>query len=105
MIRLKEALLYANRNGKNYNKQEFAQLLWTDNKKPKSAYMNLLNLESGKSKTIDISQIAVICKECGVSADYLFGLTELPNYNASMQDRKNEVIAKATELIQAIQTI
>lgn len=43
-----------------------------------NATHNLANLINGKSKKVDIDAVPTICKLCGVSADYLFGLTDNP---------------------------
>lgn len=104
MIRLKEAIARAREEGLFRRKEDLAQKIWT-NSSPKSAYMNLLNLEHGNSKKIDIESVAIICKECNVSADYLFGLTDMPNYKAELKAKKDEVIATANDLIQTISTL
>jgi len=104
MIRLKEAMARAREEGLFRRKGDLAQKIWT-NSSPKSAYMNLLNLEYGNSKKIDVESVAIICKECNVSADYLFGLTDMPNYQAELKAKKDEAIAKANDLIQTISTL
>lgn len=67
--------------------------------------MNLLNLADGRSKKIGIDQIEIICRELGVSADYLFGLSDIPNYNEALQEKKEVINEKATDLFHAIQTL
>lgn len=104
MIRLKETIARAREEGLFRRKGDLAQKIWT-NSSPKSAYMNLLNLEQGNSKNVNIESVAIICKECNVSADFLFGLTDTPNYNAELNAKKNEAIAKANDLIQTITTL
>ena len=96
MFRLKEAIAYAKEKGLLGKKQkkELAQALWP-NSTPRAAYMNFLNLESGKSKKIDVANVPTICRILGVSADFLFGLTDVPN----ITPKKNELVDKAREII------
>lgn len=96
MFRLKEAIAYAKEKGLLGKKQkkELAQALWP-NSTPRAAYMNFLNLESGKSKKIDVANVPVICNILGVSSDYLFGLVDIP----STESKKNELVDKAREII------
>lgn len=96
MIRLAEAMAYAKEKGLLGKKQkaELAQALWPKSN-PKSAYMNFLNLESGKSKKVDVEQVPIICSILGVSADFLFGLTDTPNAST----KKEEIANKAREIV------
>jgi len=96
MFRLKESIAYAKDKGLLGKKQkkELAQALWP-NSAPRAAYMNFLNLESGKSKKIDVANVPVICSILGVTSDYLFGISEVPN----VSDKKTELMDKAREVL------
>ena len=96
MFKLKEAIAYAKEKGLLGKKQkkELAQALWP-NSTPRAAYMNFLNLETGRSKKVDIEKVPTICRILGVSADFLFGLTDVPN----ITPKKNELVDKAREII------
>lgn len=102
MIRITEALTYAKEKGLLGKKQkaELAQALWP-NSAPKAAYMNFLNLETGKSKKIDVATVPVLCSMLGVSADFLFGLTETPNYT----DKSQIVADKAREIVSLVSNL
>ena len=100
MFRIKDALALAKSKGLIRKNSELANTLWSDSS-PKSAYMNLRNLVEGNSKKINIADVPIICKTCGVSADYLFGLSAAPN----MEEHKGAVIMKAHEIIETINQI
>lgn len=100
MIRITEAITYAKEKGLLGKKQkaELAQALWP-NSTARAAYMNFLNLETGKSKKIDVATVPVLCNMLGVSADYLFGLTDTPNYSEKQQaiaDKAREIVTLAS---------
>lgn len=95
MFRIKEALAYAKEVGLINKDYELANKLWSDSSE-KSAYMNLRNLIRGKSKKINIGDVPYICKTLGVSADYLFGLSEVRTNKEEME----AIIAKANEIIE-----
>lgn len=102
MIRITEAINYAKEKGLLGKKQkaDLAQALWP-NSNPKAAYMNFLNLETGKSKKIDVATVPVLCSMLGVSADYLFGLTDTPNYS----DKAQNVADKAREIVSLVSNL
>ena len=102
MIRITESINHAKEKGLLGKKQkaELAQALWP-NSSPKAAYMNFLNLETGKSKKIDIATVPILCSMLGVSADYLFGLTDTPNYAKKSQD----IADKAREIVTLASTL
>ena len=58
--------------------------------------MNFRNLIGGKSKKINIGDVPFICKTLGVSADYLFGLSDVRNN----KEEKENLITKANEIIE-----
>lgn len=76
-FRLKESLLYAKENGLTKSKKEIARIIWPESGEV-CARVNMSNLESGRCKRIETKNVAVLCGILGVSADYLFGLTNNP---------------------------
>lgn len=99
MLRIKESIAYAKENGM-IDKQGVKDLykdLWEDSN-PHSARMNFNNLTNGKSKKIDIVSVPIICKRLGVSADYLFGLSDVETTSPV----KEELTEKAQELLETI---
>lgn len=76
-IRLNEAIAFARKNGMKIRKVDFAQMLWKKSS-AKTAHTNYSNLAGGKNKKIDIEAVPMICQTLGVSADFLFGLTDEP---------------------------
>lgn len=95
MFRLKESIKMAKDNGVLGRKAEFAQSMWP-NSSARSARMNLSNLVSGKSKKIDIENVPLVCERLGVSADYLFGLSDVPNQKES----KDNIVEHARAIIE-----
>lgn len=96
-MRLKEAIAYAKEKGLLGKKQkkELAQVLWPKST-PRAAYMNFLNLENGKSKKIDVESVPTLCSVLGVSADYLFGISN----NPTTADKSSAITDKAREIIE-----
>lgn len=74
MIRLEEALARARHNGRTNVKDELMEALWPGQVRA-SQLVNFNNLLSGRTKRVDVDSIRIICTLCGVSADWLFGLT------------------------------
>ena len=99
MFRLREAYENAKSRGLVKGRGEFADSLWC-NKRGRNAYVNFLNLERGKTKTIEIEMIPKICKKLGISADYLFGIS-----NNNDVDYRDEVLGKAKEIIDIAKTL
>lgn len=89
-FKFNEAFLYAKRNGKRARKIELAQILWEDASRD-TARANMANLVSGRTKRIEIKDIPTICDYLGVSADYLFGLTDYPTKSAEYDALKKRV--------------
>lgn len=81
-------------------KAELAMALWPKSSK-KAAYMNLLNLETGKSKKIDVASVPILCRFLGVSADFLFGISEVPNNKEKVEN----IVGKAREIISTATTL
>ena len=95
MFRIKEALAYAKEKGLIKKNSDLGNELWCDSSE-KSAYMNFRNLIEGKSKKINIVDVPFICKTLGVSADYLFGLSDV----RTSKEEKETIITKANEIIE-----
>ena len=95
MFRIKDALAYAKEQGLIKKNSDLAKELWC-NSTEKSAYMNFRNLIEGKSKKINIGDVPFICKALGVSADYLFGHSDVRNN----KEEKETIIAKANEIME-----
>lgn len=100
MFRIKDVLALAKEKGMIKKNSDLANVLWCEST-PKSAYMNLRNLVEGKTKKVNVSDVPTICKACGVSADYLFGLSDVP----SIADEKARIAEKANELIELVNQI
>lgn len=96
-FRLKEAVEYAKQNQR-VRKKELAQTMWK-NSRPKTAATNFTNLITGKTKMIEIDFIPFLCKELGVTADFLFGLESEPTRERSDIVKRKEVI-DSIELMQ-----
>lgn len=73
-IRIDEALAKAKYNGKAVLKKDLAAKLWPDSSEI-SQQVNLSNLCAGRTTKISPEWILILCSELGVSADYLFGLS------------------------------
>ena len=102
MFRLRESIAYAKEKGLlgKRQKQDLAQSLWPESS-PRAAYMNFLNLETGKSKKVDVANVPVLCSILGVSADYLFGISDTP----TLKDKKEELLGKAREITSIASTL
>lgn len=104
MIRLKEAIEYARQNGVVFRKKDLARELWPDSP-AKSAYMNFLNVEKGKTRKIDDEIIRKLCARLGVTADYLYGRTDTPNAEREMEEVKQAVCVMADTIKATINNI
>lgn len=82
-IRINDAIAYAKASGKRVRKVEIAQMLWKDSRR-QTAHANMVNLCNGKTRLVNIEFIPTLCRELGVSADYLFGLTDEPTTEAEL---------------------
>lgn len=86
MIKINEAIDYARSKGKEITIKDLAMKWWTESEEH-TAITNFGNLKSGRSKKIDIDLVPKICKELGVSADFLFGISSNPapiNYEGKL---------------------
>ena len=100
MFRLKECMNRATENGLLGKKRDLAQTIWAGSSE-KSARMNLSNLSNGKSQRIDIRAVPIICAKLGVTADYLFGISDNPTPDASRQ----AIADKAREIIETTKSL
>lgn len=75
-IKINEALAYATAHGRKINKVELAAKLFPEASRP-CQYQKLQHLLSGRTIRIKPETVVIICRETGVSADYLFGLSTL----------------------------
>lgn len=76
VLRIIEALAYAQVHGKKINKGELAEKLFPETNKA-CQYQKLQHLISGRTLRVKPETVVIICKETGVSADYIFGLKNI----------------------------
>lgn len=98
MFYLKEAINYAKSNGVKVRNGELAMKLWP-NRDEKSNYQNLRNLLYGRVERITPHIVSTLCNELGVSADFLFGRTSIPNQETPDMEK---VYKKVNELKESI---
>lgn len=72
-LRITEALSLAKNSGRKVLKKELAAILFPDCP-AESQTVNMSNLCTGRTKRIKPEWVVVICKMCGCTADFLFGL-------------------------------
>lgn len=75
MFRINEAILKAAQNGKKVFKKDLAAKMWPDST-PAAQQVNMTALCSGRKQKVSVEWVTIICKECGCTADYLFGLSD-----------------------------
>lgn len=74
MFRVEEAIGRARANGKKVLKKDLAKSIWPDSSEA-AQQVNMTALCSGRKLKVAPEWVEVICKETGVTADFLFGLT------------------------------
>ena len=74
MFRIDEAICRAKANGKKVKKKELAAKLWPDSSEA-AQQVAMTALCTGRKQKVNPDWVVTICKETGVSADFLFGLT------------------------------
>ena len=74
-LRINEAIALAESRGKKIYKKDLAKKIWP-NSRPEAQAMNMTNLATGATKKVSPDWVVTICKETGVSADFLFRLKE-----------------------------
>ena len=72
-LRITEALALAKNSGRKVLKKDLATILFPDCPAETQA-VNMSNLCTGRTKRIKPEWVVVICKMCGCTADFLFGL-------------------------------
>lgn len=73
MFNLEEAFVYAKRAGRPVMKKDLAKLLWPD-ATPEAQVINMSNLCAGKTARIRPEWIPIICRELGVTPEFLLGM-------------------------------
>lgn len=74
MMRLEAAIARAKESGKKVLKKDIAARLWPD-RTPEARQVNMTKLLTGKTLRIEPGWVEIICEMTGVSADFLFGLS------------------------------
>ena len=74
MIRLEDAIARAKESGKKIFKKDIAARLWPD-RTPEARQVNMTKLLTGRTVTIKPGWVKIICEMTGVSADFLFGMS------------------------------
>lgn len=74
ILRIEQAMARAKEQGKKVHKKEIAARLWP-NTTEVGQQVNMTNLCNGKTARIAPEWVAIICEMTGVSADFLFSLS------------------------------
>ena len=74
-LRVKEALLRSETNGKKILKKDIAARLWADSSE-QARQVNMTNLVNGTTKKISPDWVVVLCEMLGCNANYLFGIND-----------------------------
>lgn len=72
-LRLNEAIALSEAMGKKVLKKDLAAKIWPNSRSEAQA-VNMTNLASGITKKVNPEWIAIICRETGCTADFLFGI-------------------------------
>lgn len=75
-LKIEEALAYATAHGRKIDKTKLAAKMFPE-ASTACRYQKFQHLLAGRIKRVKPETVVIICKECGVTADYLFGLTTL----------------------------
>ena len=73
MLRIEQAMARAKDLGRPILKKELAALLWPDSSEA-AQQVNMSNLCNGRRDAVKSEWVEIICRACGCSADFLFGL-------------------------------
>lgn len=71
-LRIEEAIAYAKLNGKTVLKKDLASKMFPECNE-QTAVVNFGNVISGRTQRIKIDWVRIICTECNVSPNFLFG--------------------------------
>lgn len=74
ILRIEEAIARARANGKKVLKKDIAARLW-DGSTESAQQVNMTNLLNGATNRISPEWVIIICDMTGVTADFLFGLS------------------------------
>lgn len=72
-LKVNEAIVRAEINGKKILKKDLAAKIWA-NSRPEAQAVNMTNLCSGITQKVNPDWIVIICRETGCSADFLLGI-------------------------------
>ena len=72
MLRIKEAVARAQRNGKKVLLKDIASRRWADSSE-QARQVNMSNLVTGRTKSIDEDQMQTICEMCDCTPNFLYG--------------------------------
>lgn len=75
MFRINEAILRSEIKGKKVFKKDLAAKMWPDSSEA-AQQVNMTALCRGKKLKVAPEWVEIICKECGCTADFLFGLKD-----------------------------
>lgn len=75
-LKIKESLAYATAMGKEIDKRDLAAKVFPE-ASPDCQYQKFQHLLAGRTLRVKPETVVIICQETGVSADFLFGLTDL----------------------------
>lgn len=99
-IFLNEAIAFAVANGKRINKTILADKLWPGSDQ-RCKRANISHLSTGKTSRISRKMVLIICEECGVTADFLFGIKkshpEVAKTNSCIGNANIQTIKKGTK--------
>ena len=71
-LKVNEAIARQLQEGNKVSKGEISALLWP-NSKPGTQQVNFSNLINGRTKTVTVDQILILCKALNCDANYLTG--------------------------------
>lgn len=73
-LRIEEAIARAKANGTKVLKKDIAAKLWPDSVES-AQQVNMTKLCNGRTASIKLEWVVVVCEMTGCTADFLFGLT------------------------------
>lgn len=104
MKNLSKAIDYAKAHGKAIKKKDLAAKIW-EGSSDRSARVNFCNLEKGKVARVDERMVKILTDELGVSSDFLFGLSDIPNEMEGKNETKATIVEKINEINQLVETL
>lgn len=72
MLKIDEAIDCAKKRGIKIKKKELAAKLWPDSTES-AQQVSMTKLCAGRKKLINPDWVVIICRECGVTPNFLFG--------------------------------